>query len=59
MFVSLCDFRIALLQLATKHAVYLLDMIALTADVSEEILRGFTASVFSSTDTIKLGQCLV
>ncbi|XP_065916559.1 exonuclease mut-7 homolog isoform X2 [Dysidea avara] len=47
--------RIALLQLATKHAVYLLDMIALTADVSEEILRGFTASVFSSTDTIKLG----
>jgi len=50
-------FRIALLQLATRQAVYLLDMIALTASVSEDVLRSFTAAVFSSKDTIKLGQC--
>ena len=52
-------FRIALLQLASMQAVYLLDMIALTANVSEDVLRNFTASVFSSEDTIKLGQCYV
>ena len=49
--------RIALLQLATRSAVYLLDMIALTAKVSEEVLCDFIASVFSFADTIKLGQC--
>ena len=49
--------RIALLQLATRSAVYLLDMIALTTEVSEEVIRDFIASVFSSADTIKLGQC--
>jgi len=55
--VCVCVLRIALLQLAAKQAVYLLDMIALTANVSEEVLRSFTASVFSSADTIKLGEC--
>ena len=54
---GICCYRIALLQLATKEAVYLLDVITLTARITEDILRNFITAVFSSTDTIKLGQC--
>ena len=46
----------ALLQLAIKEAVYLLDVITLTARITKDNLQNFIAAVFSSSDTIKLGQ---
>lgn len=49
----------ALLQLATREAVFLLDIIALTEKITKDTLRDFIAAVFSSTDTIKLGHCLL
>ena len=49
-------YSMALLQLATKEAVYLLDVITLTARITKDNLRNFIAAVFSSSDTIKLGQ---
>ena len=48
----------ALLQLAVKGAVYLLDVITLTARITKDSIRNFIAAVFSSSDTIKLGQYL-
>ena len=48
----------ALLQLAIKEAVFLLDVIALTERITKDNLRSFIATVFSSPDTIKLGECL-
>ena len=55
--VITCYYRIALLQLATKEVVYLLDTIALTTRITKDTLRDFIAAVFSSSDTIKLGHC--
>ena len=49
-------YSMALMQLAIKEAVYLLDVITLTARVAKDNLRNFIAAVFSSSDTIKLGQ---
>ena len=41
--------------MATKEVVYLLDIVTLTARITEDTLRNFVAAVFSSSNTIKLG----
>ena len=54
--VTLLGCRIALLQLATREVIYLLDVITLTTRITKDILQNFMAAVFSSPDTIKLGS---
>ena len=56
--MPLCNFgilRLALLQLATKNFVFLLDMVALTGALSECQQVSFIKSLFHSTATTKLG----
>ena len=56
--MPLCNFgilRLAILQLATKHFVFLLDMVALTGALSESQQVSFIKSLFHTSDTIKLG----
>ena len=56
--MPLCNFgilRLAILQLATKNFVFLLDMVALTGALSESQQVSFIKSLFHSSDTVKLG----
>ena len=56
--MPLCNFgilRLAVLQLATRDFVFLLDMVALTGAVSQSQQVSFIETLFHSPDTIKLG----
>ena len=56
--MPLCNFgilRLAVLQLATRDFVFLLDMVVLTGAVSQSQQVSFIQTLFHSPDTIKLG----
>ncbi len=48
--------RLALLQLAVRDAVFLLDMVHLPQTVPVATLRQFVEDVFGSKNSLKLGQ---
>ncbi|KAI6652612.1 exonuclease mut-7-like-like [Oopsacas minuta] len=53
-----CNFgilRLAILQLATRDFIFLLDMVVLTGAVSQSQQVSFIQTLFHSSDTIKLG----